>query len=92
MNLEQFGLAAIPAITVICYLIGMIAKATPIDNKWIPVIVAIISAVATILVGTFGWAKKEEIDNLKSVVETQNEKIDELESQIEVLIDDTEEK
>lgn len=61
-------------------------------TKWIPVIVAIISAVATILVGTFGWAKKEEIDNLKSVVETQNEKIDELESQIEVLIDDTEEK
>ena len=61
-------------------------------TKWIPVIVAIISAVASILVGTFGWAKKEEIDNLKSVVETQNEKIDELESQIEVLIDDTEEK
>lgn len=31
-------------ISVICYLVGMIAKATTIDNKWIPVIVGISGA------------------------------------------------
>ena len=33
------GVASVIGITVICYLVGMIAKATAIDNKWIPVIV-----------------------------------------------------
>ena len=37
--LENIGIAGVAAITVICYLIGMAAKATKIDNKWIPVIV-----------------------------------------------------
>lgn len=31
-------------ISVICYLVGMIAKATTINNKWIPVIVGISGA------------------------------------------------
>lgn len=29
---------AIPALTVICFLIGEIVKLTPLDTKWIPVI------------------------------------------------------
>ena len=32
------GFIAIPAITVICYLIAEICKVTKLDNKWLPVI------------------------------------------------------
>lgn len=38
------GVASVIGITVICYLVGVIAKATPIDNKWIPVIVGVAGA------------------------------------------------
>ena len=38
------GVASVIGITVICYLIGMVAKATAIDNKWIPVIVGVAGA------------------------------------------------
>lgn len=39
------GVASVIGITVICYLIGMVAKATTIDNKWIPVIVGAAGAI-----------------------------------------------
>lgn len=39
------SVVSVIGITVICYLIGMAAKATSIDNKWIPVIVGIAGAV-----------------------------------------------
>ena len=39
------GVASVIGITVICYLIGMVAKATAIDNKWIPVIVGVAGAI-----------------------------------------------
>lgn len=39
------GVASVVGITVICYLAGIIAKATSVDNKWIPVIVGISGAV-----------------------------------------------
>ena len=39
------GVASVIGITVICYLIGMVAKVTAIDNKWIPVIVGVAGAV-----------------------------------------------
>ena len=38
------GVASVIGITVICYLVGVIAKATAIDNKWIPVIVGVSGA------------------------------------------------
>ena len=38
------GVVSVVGITVICYLVGMIAKATPVDNKWIPVIVGVAGA------------------------------------------------
>ena len=38
------GVASVVGITVICYLIGMIAKASAVDNKWIPVIVGVAGA------------------------------------------------
>jgi len=39
------GVASVVGITVICYLVGMIAKATAINNKWIPVIVGASGAI-----------------------------------------------
>lgn len=38
------GVASVIGITVICYLVGMIAKASSVDNKWIPVIVGVAGA------------------------------------------------
>ena len=34
----DFGIANVVAITVLVYIIGLSIKATPLDNKWIPVI------------------------------------------------------
>lgn len=34
----DFGFATLPAITVICYLVGEIVKLTPLDTRYIPVI------------------------------------------------------
>ena len=39
------GVASVVGNTVICYLGGMIAKASAIDNKWIPVIVGVLGAI-----------------------------------------------
>lgn len=39
------GVVSVVGITVICYLVGMFAKATALNNKWIPVIVGIAGAI-----------------------------------------------
>lgn len=36
--MDILGIAAIPVITVICYLIAEAIKATALDSKWLPVI------------------------------------------------------
>lgn len=36
--MEMLGIAAIPAITIICFLIAEAVKATALDNKWLPII------------------------------------------------------
>ena len=38
----DFGIAGVAAITVISYLVGLAVKATTLDNKWIPVICAVV--------------------------------------------------
>ena len=38
MDISVFGLGAVAAITVLCYLAGTGVKTTPLDNKYIPVI------------------------------------------------------
>ena len=38
MNFEIWGIAGVAAITVICFLVAEAVKATPLDNKWLPVI------------------------------------------------------
>ena len=41
----EFGIASVAAITVVCYLAGVIAKATTLDNKWIPVTMGLCGAI-----------------------------------------------
>lgn len=38
MSISDFGIVAVPVITVIVFLIVEAVKATPLDNKWMPVI------------------------------------------------------
>ena len=38
----NFDMIQVVAITVICYLIGMIVKASAVDDKWIPCIVGVL--------------------------------------------------
>ena len=44
MDLTSLGIAGVAAITVICYLVGKIVKATGLDNKFIPCIVGVAGA------------------------------------------------
>ena len=41
----NFDMIQVVAITVICYVIGMIAKASQIEDKWIPCIVGVLGGV-----------------------------------------------
>ena len=41
MDIGTLGIAGVAVITVICYLIGEIIRASGLDNKWIPVIVGV---------------------------------------------------
>lgn len=40
----DFGIASVAAITVICYLVGQVVKATGLDNKYIPAICGVVGA------------------------------------------------
>lgn len=40
-----FGIASVAVISVICYLVGMVVRATGLDNKWIPSICGVAGAV-----------------------------------------------
>ncbi|NMA37429.1 MAG: enolase [Papillibacter sp.] len=40
--MEFTGITAVVAITVICYLVAMVIKLTPLDNKWLPVICGVL--------------------------------------------------
>ena len=41
----DFGIASVAAITVICYLMGQVVKATGMDNKYIPAICGVVGAI-----------------------------------------------
>ncbi len=34
----EFGIVTVAAIAVMCYIVGLIVRASSLDNKWIPVI------------------------------------------------------
>ena len=42
MNFDILGIIAVPAITIICYLVGIGVKASPLKEKFIPIIVGIV--------------------------------------------------
>ena len=41
----DFGIASVAGITVICYLVAQVVKATPLDNKWLPILCGVAGAV-----------------------------------------------
>lgn len=41
----DFGIASVAGITVICYLVAQVVKATPLDNKWLPIMCGVAGAV-----------------------------------------------
>lgn len=45
MDFNILGIIAVPAITIICYLVGMGVKAIPLDDKFIPIIVGVVGAI-----------------------------------------------
>ncbi|SBV94478.1 conserved membrane hypothetical protein [uncultured Eubacteriales bacterium] len=38
MDITTLGVASVAAITILCYWVGLIVKATPLDDKYIPVV------------------------------------------------------
>ncbi len=55
--IESLGIVAVPVITVIVFLIVEAVKATPLDNKWLPVIAGacggVLGVVATYVMPEF---------------------------------------
>lgn len=49
MDFEKFGIAAVMAITVLCYVIAQFLKNTPLNNKWLPAICGLAGALFGIL-------------------------------------------
>lgn len=45
MEMNSVGMATVLAITVICYLAGEIAKASSLENKWIPCLCGVLGGV-----------------------------------------------
>ena len=45
MDVSSLGITSVAAITVICFLVCELIKATPLDNKWLPVIAGTCGAI-----------------------------------------------
>lgn len=45
MGFDILGIIAVPAITIICYLVGIGVKASPLDDKFIPIIVGAVGGI-----------------------------------------------
>ena len=45
IGIANVGIASVAAITVICYLVGLIAKALPLDDRYIPIVCGVCGAV-----------------------------------------------
>lgn len=43
--MEYMGIASVAAVSVICWLIGEAVKLSPLDNKWIPVVVGVLGGI-----------------------------------------------
>ena len=49
MDISSLGITGVAVITVICFLVGQLVKATGLDNKWIPIICGAFGAALGIL-------------------------------------------
>ena len=49
MDFSSLGIASLAVITVICFLVGQVVKATGLDNKWIPIICGVAGGVLGIV-------------------------------------------
>ena len=50
----DFGIATVVAITVMCYIVGLIVRATGLDTKWIPVtcgVAGLLLGIAALYIG-----------------------------------------
>ena len=55
MSISDWGIQAIPVITIIVFLIAEAVKATPLDNKWLPGI----SRLTASLSGRMTWLRSK---------------------------------
>lgn len=62
----DFGIAGVTAITVICYLVAAGIKATPLDNKWLPLICGLLGGVLGVA-GMFAMPEFPTHDIMSSV-------------------------
>lgn len=68
MNMMDFGVASVAAITVICYLVGLIVKATPFNNdKYIPIACGVVGALVGGLWFYMGWGDYPATDPVTAV-------------------------
>ena len=68
MDITSFGIASVAAITVICYLIGLIVKATPFNNdKYIPIACGIVGGILGIVALYTGLPQFPATDPLTAV-------------------------
>lgn len=67
MDFNIFGIVAVPALVVICYLIGMAVKASKLDDKYIPVIVGICGAILGVVAHFCGMSGFPATDILTAI-------------------------
>ena len=49
MDISSLGIGGVAVITVICFLVGQLVKASGLDNKYIPVIVGVVGGALGVL-------------------------------------------
>ena len=60
----DFGIANVVAITALAYIVGLIVKATNVDNKWIPVICGVAGIVLGVVALYIGVPDFPAVDYL----------------------------
>ena len=45
MNITDWGIAAVPVIAIICFLVGEAVKLSPLNKDWIPVICGVVGGI-----------------------------------------------
>ena len=68
MDMTSLGIASVAAITVICYLVGLVVKATPFNNdKYIPIACGLVGAVLGVVALYTGLPQFPATDLLTAV-------------------------